>query len=138
MKTDYEVFASTAKGRRLLRQEDLILEVLEGFSGALAVEDISKTDLAKRLGKTKGFVSQILSGGRNLTLRTIADVCWALGYAPHFELKRERRSLGAISVQNTVQAVDWDTQGMEMKDGKAGVQGPDASMAANQELAVAA
>lgn len=77
--SDYEVFEkSSARNRRLLRQEELILEVTERLSEALSRERITKAELAKRLGKTKGFVSQILSGGRNLTLRTVADVADAL------------------------------------------------------------
>lgn len=77
--TDYEAFeVSSIANRRLLRQEELILEVTEALSQALNQGGITKKDLAARLGKTKGFVSQLLAGGRNLTLRTIADVADAL------------------------------------------------------------
>jgi transcriptional regulator with XRE-family HTH domain len=40
---------------------------------------LSQADLAKRLGVTKGRVSQILSGRQNMTLRTLAAIGWALG-----------------------------------------------------------
>ena len=66
--------------RRLLAQEELILEVTEVLCGLLEEEKISKKELAHRLGKSKGFVSQLLNGGRNLTLRTLADILHALGY----------------------------------------------------------
>lgn len=66
--------------RRLLAQEELILEVTEVLCGVLEQEHISKKELAERLGKTKGFVSQLLNGGRNLTLRTVADILYVLGY----------------------------------------------------------
>ena len=78
--------------QRLFAQEELILEVTERFSEALSQAGITKADLAKRLGKTKGFVSQILAGGRNLTLRTIADVADSLGYRIRIELGKEIRS----------------------------------------------
>lgn len=79
--TDYEAFeVSSVENRRLLRQEELILEVAETISQAMEREGVTKAELARRLGKTKGFVSQILAGGRNLTLRTIADVTDALGH----------------------------------------------------------
>ncbi len=78
--TTYESFRdASAQNRRLLRQEELILEVTEALSEAMAREGVTKTELARRLGKTKGFVSQILAGSRNLTLRTIADVADTLG-----------------------------------------------------------
>ncbi len=66
--------------RRLLAQEELILEVTEVLCGLLEEETISKKELADRLGKSKGFVSQLLNGGRNLTLRTVADILHVLGY----------------------------------------------------------
>ncbi|MGB8873226.1 MAG: helix-turn-helix domain-containing protein [Desulfobaccales bacterium] len=66
--------------RRLLAQEELILEVTEVLCGLLEAETISKKELANRLGKSKGFVSQLLNGGRNLTLRTVADILHVLGY----------------------------------------------------------
>ena len=66
--------------RRLLAQEELILEVTETICNILEKEKISRKELAERLGKSKGFVSQLLNGGRNLTLRTVADILHALGY----------------------------------------------------------
>lgn len=88
--THYEQFeASSAENRRLLREEEFILEVTEVLSAMLSSEKVSKTELARRLGKTKGFVTQILSGNRNLTLRTIADVADALGYG--IELRANKR-----------------------------------------------
>ena len=90
--SDYELFEkSSDRNRRLLRQEELILDVTERLSEALSQEGITKAELAKRLGKTKGFVSQILSGGRNLTLRTIADVADSLGYRISIQLGKESR-----------------------------------------------
>jgi transcriptional regulator with XRE-family HTH domain len=66
--------------RKLLAQEELILEVTETICNILDSEHISRKELADRLGKSKGFVSQLLNGGRNLTLRTIADNFHVLGY----------------------------------------------------------
>lgn len=77
--TTYEIFRGTsAQNRRLLRQEELILEVTEALAGAMIRQGITKSELARRLGKSKGFVSQVLAGNRNLTLRTIADIGDAL------------------------------------------------------------
>jgi transcriptional regulator with XRE-family HTH domain len=80
-RSDYEAFeASSRENHRLLRQEELIVEVTEALATALSREGITKAQLAQRLGRSKGFVSQILAGGRNLTLRTVADVADALGH----------------------------------------------------------
>jgi len=64
----------------LFQQEELILEATELLSTIMAENDISKADLARRLGKTNAFVTQCLSGGQNLTLRTLANLFGALGY----------------------------------------------------------
>ena len=91
--TDYEVFErSSVEHRRLLREEELILDVTEVLSEMLEKEGVKQTELAERLGKTKGFVSQILAGGRNLTLRTIADVADALGYRVRLVFFKDAKS----------------------------------------------
>ena len=70
---------SSAEARRLLNQEKLILEVTEALSEAIEEHGLTRSEVAKRLGKTKGFVSQLLAGGRNLTLRSVADLADAIG-----------------------------------------------------------
>ncbi|MCC5869252.1 MAG: helix-turn-helix transcriptional regulator [Gammaproteobacteria bacterium] len=40
--------------------------------------DVSKSELASRLGRSKGYVSQLFSGSRNMTLRTLANIATAL------------------------------------------------------------
>lgn len=83
-KTDYEEFAAASpENRRLLRQEDLILEATEGLAGLMLRQGVSKAELARRLGRTRGYITQILAGSRNFTLRTLADVANALGCRVH-------------------------------------------------------
>ena len=67
------------KEKRLLEQERLILEVTELICGIMEEERISRSELAKRLQKSKGHVSQLLDGSRNMTLRTLAEILSALG-----------------------------------------------------------
>lgn len=82
--------------RKLLAEEELILEVTETICDLLEKEKVSRKELADRLRKTKGFVSQLLNGGRNLTLRTVADILHVLGYKvslnPQKEEKQRRES----------------------------------------------
>ena len=75
-----EQYSQDPQFARLLAQEELILEVTETLCALLEKEQVSRAELARRLGKSKGFVSQLLNGGRNLTLRTLADVLSVLGY----------------------------------------------------------
>lgn len=78
---------------RLLCQERLILDVTEQLAGTLEDGGVTRAELARRLGRTPGFVSQVLSGGRNLTLRTIADIAAALSLRPSFKLSRNRKTV---------------------------------------------
>lgn len=69
---------STQRGQQLLRQEELILEVTEWIVRLMDEKRINKAHLARKLGKTKGYVTQLLGGNTNMTLRTISDVFCAL------------------------------------------------------------
>ena len=39
---------------------------------------VSRAEVARHIGKSKAFVTQILRGRHNMTLRTLADLVWAL------------------------------------------------------------
>jgi transcriptional regulator with XRE-family HTH domain len=89
-KTDYERIEADPRARPALRREELLLEVQEAIAGAMEAQGVSRAELASRLGKTKGFVTQILSSERNLTLGTLAELADALGCA--VQVRLERRS----------------------------------------------
>lgn len=75
---------------KLIAQERLITEVTETIWRVMEEAGVSKTDLANRMGATKGYVSQVLSGSRNMTLRTLADICFALDFIPKFRVEMRR------------------------------------------------
>lgn len=59
---------------RILQQEGLIFEVTELIAEAMQDKGVTKAELAKRLGKSRSFVTQLLDGTANMTLKTVADV----------------------------------------------------------------
>ena len=79
-KTLLEQYLEDPELAKLMAQGELIMEVTETLCELLEKEGVSRKELADRLGKSKGFVSQLLNGGRNLTLRTVADILHVLGY----------------------------------------------------------
>jgi len=91
-KTGIERFAESPSRHRLLEQESLILEATEVLSELMARENISKAEMARRLGRSKSYVTQVLDGSANLTLRTLADLGWALGYS--FRLQARNQDCG--------------------------------------------
>lgn len=72
---------------------DLITQVTNEIDWLMRENQITRADLAARMGVSPGRVSQVLSGGENLTLRTLASLASALG--AHFEV--ELRPAGAVA-----------------------------------------
>lgn len=91
--TLYDRFASTPEGRKLLNREDLTLKVTELVCKCMKEQKITRTKLAQMLGKTKGRVSQMLNGERNLTLHTVADIFTVLGVTVDVNRHRETLSM---------------------------------------------
>lgn len=71
----------------LLAQERLILTATELIEGVLQEQHVNRKELAKRLGSSKAHVSQLLSGERNMTLRTLAKIAHHLGHEVHIEIR---------------------------------------------------
>lgn len=59
--------------------ERLLLTVLNDISDAMKRNDISRADLARRLGSSRAHVTQTFSGSRKLTLRLLFNMAWATG-----------------------------------------------------------
>jgi hypothetical protein len=65
--------------QRAFEEELLVGEATESLYAIVQSLGITQRELARRLQVSPGRVSQILSGGLNLTLRTLAGCGWALG-----------------------------------------------------------
>lgn len=63
---------------RLVEQESLILAATEMLEGLIEENEDNRKELADKLGRSKGFVTQVLAGDRNMTLRTLSDFAFAL------------------------------------------------------------
>ncbi|MBZ2187029.1 MAG: helix-turn-helix domain-containing protein [Bryobacter sp.] len=78
MKTQHEVLMEDPEFRRLLAIEALVAEASELIARLMAEQNVSKADLARRLNRSRSWVTQLLSGKANLTIRTLAEVVHAL------------------------------------------------------------
>ncbi len=61
-------------------------EASYGIWQLMQEQGVTRSELAKRIGKRRSFVTKVLSGDHNFTIRTLADMYWALGGVLHFEL----------------------------------------------------
>jgi len=57
-------------------------ELFRQVSDYMQREKITRTQLAKRLNVSKGYVSQILNGNYNYTLKKWIELCLAIGIVP--------------------------------------------------------
>ena len=82
-KTLLEKYAEDPAHMRLLQQELAILEVTGLLEAAMRQAGVSRAELAKRLGKSRGWITQLLHGQANKTIRTVADAFAVLGQEFH-------------------------------------------------------
>jgi len=80
-----ERLTKTTEGMRLYQQERAIQELTDLACEIMQEQDVSRSELARRIGKTKGYITQLLDGRTNMTVRTISDVFVALDRAVHFQ-----------------------------------------------------
>lgn len=79
MSTWYERQTATPEARRDYERERLLVEVAEKLYAAMEDAGLNKADIARVLHTSRAHVTQSFSGTRNLTLRSISDLAWALG-----------------------------------------------------------
>jgi transcriptional regulator with XRE-family HTH domain len=73
--------------KRAFAEEHLILEVAQKVWEAMEDAKVTRAELAGSLSRTRSYITQVLSGSTNLTLRTLAAIGDALNYDVKFELK---------------------------------------------------
>ncbi len=66
---------------------DFIMDVTESICKILEDKNMERKTLAEKMNKTKGYISQILNGSRNMTLGTLAEIAHVLGYVPKIKLE---------------------------------------------------
>lgn len=80
MKTQFEDLMKDPGFRKAFSLEKATLDAAELIAKLMDDKDMSKADLARHLGKSRAWVTQLLSGKENLTVRTLAEILYALGY----------------------------------------------------------
>lgn len=102
-KTQFEQLMGSPEFRKLYAIEGLVAEAGEFIARLLEEQRVSKAELARRLGKSRAYITQMLSGSTNLTVRTLAEVAYALGV----EVKLEGVPLQAARQAAEVQRPVW-------------------------------
>ena len=75
----------------------LTTQLMNEINWFMHERNLTRADLATRMGVSPGRVSQVLSGGENLTLRTLASLATALDARFGLELRPRESAAGAAS-----------------------------------------
>ncbi len=95
-------------------REDLVYNVTEDILLLLEDTNISKKELARRLGKSRSFVTQILSGTRNMTLGSLSDICFVLGIKPRLNFADSSTGINSIEEHD----IPWEGFIIESKNNR--------------------
>ena len=106
----FESSYASEPDRRRYAQNSLIVDAAIAISKAVESAQITQKDLAARLGKTEGYVSQVLSGGSNFTLRTLADVAYALDCMVDLVLKPIHASSAVFTTATKTAPASWKVE----------------------------
>ncbi len=68
------------------RTETAILDFTEKMIRTMKDRHISRADLARRLGVSKAFITKLLNGNANLTIKTMVAIAGAIGCELNFDI----------------------------------------------------
>jgi transcriptional regulator with XRE-family HTH domain len=95
----------TQPGVRLaFDKERATLEFGQQLAHALAANGMSRAQLARNLGKTRAYVTQVMRDGQNLTIKTMAELAGACGHELHIKLHQRVAEGGPIYSES---GPDW-------------------------------
>ena len=111
MKTQHEVLMQDPEFRRLFAMESLAAEAAELISRLMAERGISKADLARKLGKSRSWITQLLSGKTNMTVCTLAEIAIAMDSEVRLQTQPADRQAansdsGIYTIRETVTSFD--------------------------------
>jgi len=107
MKTFFEKTKNASKAnKKLFSRIELIQNITEDIMIAMEDLNISKSDLAKKIGKSKSYVSQLLSGSRNMTLASLSDLCFELDIIPEVTILEKKQAIEVKHIQEM--SLNWE------------------------------
>lgn len=95
----------TPEARRRYEQERLILWTTESICEAMEKRDLNHAAIARDLGTSRANVTQLLSGSRNMTLRSLAGLAHACGMRAELSLEELTDSVFTRIEDHTIAVV---------------------------------
>lgn len=97
-------------------------EIFRQVHSYMQKENLNQSQLAEKLGVSKGYISQILNGNCNFTLKKLTELTSALGIVPVINYKRfdEFLTEKSVYVENTLFTIKAEHKKLKIanKEGK--------------------
>ena len=71
-KDKFQEFIADEERRKLYERESLAFDAAEMIAYLMAEKGMKRAELAKAIGRSRSYVTQLLSGRRNMTIHTMA------------------------------------------------------------------
>ena len=113
-KSSYPENTASFKNDPLFYEELTILKAQETIAELMENSNTTKVELAKLLNQSKAHVTELLSDGRNLTLRTFARVCFHLKSEIDFQTYSLGIGYDEESTVNNKKLVSYQTTDTKM------------------------
>jgi transcriptional regulator with XRE-family HTH domain len=84
--------------------DELVLDISEQISVRMQQCGVRSAELAHRLGVSRSYISQLLSGKPNMTMRTLVGVAHALGQRVQIEL-RDHETVDELDSRRYLRAI---------------------------------
>jgi len=95
--------------------ENVQNKIYYSLKSYMAENELNQTELAKEFGYSKGYISQILSGEFNYSIKKFIDLSLAMGLEPVLEFKK--KSYSNDNIQDNCKVIDFNKYTKEKIDG---------------------
>ena len=110
MKSFFNKIKNQSKAnQKLFAKTELIENTTEDIMLAMDKIGLSKVELSRRLGKSKSYVTQLLSGSRNMTLSSFSDLCFELDIKPEIKILEASEKLDFTNIKSS-QSIYWEKE----------------------------
>ena len=91
--------------------EGSIIEFTEDLHRLMGTREVSQAELARRIDRSPAYITKVLHGGANFTLRTMTKLAMALGAELHLHIADKGLLVEWVEVTQGVSSADVNYEG---------------------------
>lgn len=78
------------------------------FNNILDKTDFSRALIARKMGVSRAYITQLLSGKKNITLKTLSDFCSCCGFELDIRIRKKKQSPSSENIPLTLKPLFWE------------------------------